>query len=130
MTLEEFTMFRDYIHEKSGIFFAENKVYLLKNRIQKRMAELDMRSVRDYFYHVKYDVSLREFNRLMELVTTNETSFFRNEPQLLSFSDEVASPHYRSKAERTGTQDDSHLVSRVFHGRRTVYAGDYPDGGT
>ncbi|MCP4683891.1 MAG: protein-glutamate O-methyltransferase CheR [bacterium] len=89
MSLEDFKAIRDFIHEKSGMFFAENKMYLVKNRLQRRMAELDMKTVRDYFYHVKYDVSLKEFNRLMVLITTNETSFFRNEPQLLSFSDEV-----------------------------------------
>ncbi len=89
MSLDEFKMIRDFIHEKSGIFFAENKMYLVKNRLQKRMAELDMKTVRDYFYHVKYDVSLKEFNRLMVLMTTNETSFFRNEPQLVCFADEV-----------------------------------------
>jgi chemotaxis protein methyltransferase CheR len=79
MTLEEFQMIRDFIHEKSGIFFAENKMYLVQNRLEKRMAELAMKSVRDYFYHVKYDVSQKEFNRLMVLMTTNETSFYRNE---------------------------------------------------
>lgn len=89
MTLDEFKMIRDFIHEKSGIFFAENKMYLVKNRLHKRMSELNMKTVRDYFYHVKYDVSMKEFNRLMVLMTTNETSFFRNEPQLLCFSDEV-----------------------------------------
>jgi chemotaxis protein methyltransferase CheR len=89
MTQEEFVMIRDFIHEKAGIFFAENKMYLVQNRLEKRMAELAMKSVRDYFYHVKYDVSQKEFNRLMVLMTTNETSFFRNEPQLLCFSDEV-----------------------------------------
>ncbi|RKX26623.1 MAG: protein-glutamate O-methyltransferase CheR [Candidatus Zixiibacteriota bacterium] len=89
MSVEDFTTFRDYVHEKSGIYFAENKMYLVKNRLQKRMAELDMKTVRDYFYHVKYDTSLKEFNHLMTLITTNETSFFRNEPQLKSFSDEV-----------------------------------------
>jgi len=89
MTQEEFVMIRDFIHEKAGIFFAENKMYLVQNRLEKRMDELDMKSVRDYFYHVKYDVSQKEFNRLMVLMTTNETSFFRNEPQLICFSDEV-----------------------------------------
>ncbi len=89
MTVEDFTMIRDYIHEKSGIFFAENKMYLVKNRLIKRMGELGIKSYRDYFYHVKYDTSLKEFNKLMSLVTTNETSFYRNEPQLKSFSDEV-----------------------------------------
>jgi len=86
---EEFLMIRDFIHEKSGMFFAENKMYLVKNRLQRRMGELNIKTVRDYFYHVKYDVSMKEFNCLMDLMTTNETSFFRNEPQLKCFSDEV-----------------------------------------
>ncbi|MFZ5981484.1 MAG: CheR family methyltransferase, partial [Candidatus Zixiibacteriota bacterium] len=99
MSQEEFIMIRDFIHEKSGIFFAENKMYLVKNRLHKRMSELGIKSIRDYFYHVKYDVSLKEFNELMNLVTTNETSFFRNEPQLLSFSDEVLPKIIRSKTD-------------------------------
>ncbi len=89
MALEEFVMIRDFIHERSGIFFAENKMYLVKNRLVKRMGQLGIKSYRDYFYHVKYDTSLREFHELMNLMTTNETSFYRNEPQLKSFSDEV-----------------------------------------
>ena len=89
MSSDEFIMIRDFILERSGIYFAENKMYLVKARLAKRMEELQIKTVRDYFYHVKYDLSMREFNRLMDLVTTNETSFFRNEPQLLAFSDEV-----------------------------------------
>ena len=89
MTKEEFLAMRDFIHERSGIFFAENKEYLLRNRLVKRMAELGVSTYKDYFYRVKYDASNKEFSELMNLVTTNETFFFRNEPQLLSFSDEV-----------------------------------------
>lgn len=89
MSQEEFVQIRDFIHERSGIFFAENKMYLVKNRLARRMAELQIKTVRDYFYRVKYDVSQREFKKLMDLVTTNETSFFRNEPQLRSFQEEV-----------------------------------------
>lgn len=102
MTAEEFGMIRDFIHEKSGIFFAENKMYLLKNRLIKRMGELEIKSYRDYFYHVKYDTSLTEFKELMNQVTTNETSFFRNEPQLLSFSEEVLPLLIRAKKEGGG----------------------------
>lgn len=104
MSLDEFKMIRDFILERSGIFFAENKMYLVKNRLGKRMAELQIKTVRDYFYHVKYDVSLREFNKLMDLVTTNETSFFRNEPQLLSFSDEVLPQMITEKLAERGTK--------------------------
>ncbi len=104
MTQEEFSMMRDFIHEKSGIFFAENRVYLLKNRLVKRMVELGIKTYRDYFYHVKYDTSLREFKELMVLITTNETSFFRNEPQLLSFSDEVLPLLVKEKMNDRGTK--------------------------
>ncbi len=89
MKSDEFLMFRDFIHEKSGIYFAENKAYLLKNRLARRMAQLGITGYRDYYYHVKYDASQREIAELMNLVTTTETSFFRNEPQLQAFSDEV-----------------------------------------
>ena len=104
MARDEFVMIRDFIHEKSGIFFAENKMYLLKNRLVKRMADLGIKSYRGYFYHVKYDTSLREFKELMNLITTNETSFFRNEPQLLSFSAEVLPLMIKEKSQGKGTK--------------------------
>ena len=102
MTSEEFAMIRDFIHEKSGIFFAENKMYLVENRLSRRMSELQITNVRDYFYHVKYDTSMKEFNTLMDLITTNETSFFRNEPQLLSFGSEVLPKLIQEKKESQG----------------------------
>ena len=69
LSLEDFVAFRDFIHEKCGIFFAENKKYLVENRLSKRMATLGLKSFRDYFYQVKYDTSQKEFNMLMNLVT-------------------------------------------------------------
>ncbi|TFH65602.1 MAG: protein-glutamate O-methyltransferase CheR [Candidatus Zixiibacteriota bacterium] len=89
LSREDFVAFRDFIHKKSGIFFAENKKYLVENRLSRRMATLGLKSFRDYFYQVKYDTSLKEFNMLMNLVTTNETSFYRNPPQLACFQQEV-----------------------------------------
>lgn len=101
LSLEDFTIIRDFIHEKCGIFFAENKKYLLENRLFKRMSTLGLKSFRDYFYQVKYDTSMKEFNMLMNLVTTNETSFYRNPPQLLCFQDEVL-PQILESKRRTG----------------------------
>jgi len=100
MSRTEFEVIRDFLHERCGIFFADNKMYLLKNRLARRMACLGIRSYRDYFYQVKYDSSLKEFNALLNLVTTNETSFFRNEPQLKTFSDEILPALMKDKRER------------------------------
>ncbi len=97
LSLDDFIVIRDFIHEKCGIFFAENKKYLLENRLIKRMSTLGLKSFRDYFYQVKYDTSLKEFNMLMNLVTTNETSFYRNPPQLQCFQEEVLPQILESK---------------------------------
>ena len=37
MPIEDFIAFRDFILEKSGIYFAENKMYLLTERLSRRM---------------------------------------------------------------------------------------------
>jgi chemotaxis protein methyltransferase CheR len=85
----DFRSIRDFIHDRSGIFYPESKKYILENRLSRRMAELGIKSYRDYLYLVKYDVSQKEFNHLMNLTTTNETSFFRNPPQLNAFAREI-----------------------------------------
>jgi chemotaxis protein methyltransferase CheR len=86
---DDFKTVREYIYEKSGIWFADNKKYLVESRLCKRMYELGIGNYKDYFYRVKYDASNKEFEALMNVVTTNETSFFRNPPQLKAFSEEV-----------------------------------------
>jgi len=87
MTKEEFITLRDFVYEKSGIFFAENKAYLLESRLTNRLAELGLGSFEDYYYSLKYgsDKTKNEIANLFDVVTTNETSFFRNPPQLDAF---------------------------------------------
>jgi chemotaxis protein methyltransferase CheR len=87
LTQQEFTLLKDFIYEKTGIYFAENKVYLLESRLQNRLNELSFSSFEEYYYHLKYGGSKteQEIIYLYDLVTTNETSFFRNPPQLDAF---------------------------------------------
>lgn len=87
MTKEEFFTLRDFVYEKTGIFFAENKAYLLESRLTNRLGELGLSSFEDYYYCLKYgsDKAKNEIANLFDVVTTNETSFFRNPPQLDAF---------------------------------------------
>lgn len=87
MTNQEFTLLRDFIYEKAGIYFAENKVYLLESRLAGRIEELGLSSYEEYHYYLKYggQKTSQELICLFDLVTTNETSFFRNPPQLDAF---------------------------------------------
>ena len=86
LTIDEFKKIRDFIYEKSGLFFADSKKYLVDDRINRRMKELELDKVEAYFHFIKHDVNKdTELTKLFDEVTTNETYFFRNVPQIDSY---------------------------------------------
>lgn len=87
---DEFIQLRDFIYQQFGIFIAENRKYLVENRLSGRLKELNLKSYSDYYHYLRFDPNCRaELTRLAEVVTTNETSFFRNPPQLQVFQEKV-----------------------------------------
>lgn len=79
----EFVELKDIIYNNSGILFAENKKYLLENRLSKRITELNFTSFQEYIYYLKYDVRKRmEMDTMINLVTINETYFLRERGQM------------------------------------------------
>ena len=87
---EEFAQLRDFIYAQSGIYIADNRKYLLENRLANRLKTLNLKDFGEYYYYMRFDAGRREeLNRLFEVVTTNETSFYRNPPQLKVFQEKV-----------------------------------------
>lgn len=84
LTEEEFRLFRNLIYDESGIYFKETKKDFLENRLARRMNETKTPSPYWYYKLVK-DRHNRELITLLGLLTVNETSFFRNKPQLELF---------------------------------------------
>lgn len=83
ITDEEFLLLRDFIYQQCGIFIAENRKYLVENRLSNRLKELNLKSYNEYYNFLRFDNNRKqELTKLFEVVTTNETSFFRNPPQL------------------------------------------------
>jgi chemotaxis protein methyltransferase CheR len=80
MTDDVFKQLRDFIYEQSGIFIPDNKKYFLENRLGRRVQEKNLKGYDEYLYILKYGNDKTEQVKLFELVTTNETFFFR-EPQ-------------------------------------------------
>jgi chemotaxis protein methyltransferase CheR len=77
MTSAEFSSLAALIHEKSGINLGALKMELLGARLGKRLRALKMASVRDYQRLLQEDASGLELERLVDVVTTNKTEFFR-----------------------------------------------------
>ena len=78
-----FENWRKYIYDLCGIYFQDNKKYLLESRLQKRIAFLGLDSFDAYLDYVRFHPSRAGEQRyLFEAITINETFFFRNQPQL------------------------------------------------
>ena len=74
---------RDLIYRISGIYYSEEKHYLLKSRCERRMAALRVTSAPEYFEHLTIrgnrDAELR---LLLNEITIGETYMFRHPAQL------------------------------------------------
>lgn len=79
-----FRAFRDLIYEESGINIGEKKEALILNRVGKRMRALEIADFREYYEFVKVDETGTELINLLDAVSTNVTSFYR-EPQHFAF---------------------------------------------
>lgn len=72
-----FDRFRAIVYEKSGISLNDGKEALVSARVAKRMRALGYTDHRKYLEHVSNDVSGAEVVHLIDAISTNVTSFFR-----------------------------------------------------
>jgi len=85
-----FRLLREQIYKRSGIWFNDSSKYLLQKRLSPRARELNFDSFQKYFYFLQYDPRAdAEFDQIFDLVTTNETYFFREPAQLQAFIEEI-----------------------------------------
>lgn len=98
LPLEYFIKLRNLIYERTGISYEENKIYYIKKRLQQRMDAGGFERVEDYIRHLKiFDPKGREFQELMNLLTVNETYFFREFSQLQVFAESCLEEITREK---------------------------------
>lgn len=96
-----FRQLRDEIYRRTGMFFADTSKYLLQKRLSPRARELNFDSFQKYFYFLQYDPRAEaEFDQIYDLVTTNETYFFREPAQLQAFTEEIVPDILLRKAVR------------------------------
>ncbi len=82
LTEDEFAKFSKLIHDESGIYMKDSKITLLSNRLRKRLNALSFTEFNDYYLYLENltgDARKKEYEELLDVVSTNETYFFRNE---------------------------------------------------
>ena len=77
-----FQLLREFIYQKTGIYFQDNKKYLLEGRLGKRLQVLGISDFGKYFDFLRFNTGRNEEMRYFyDAVTINETFFFRNDAQ-------------------------------------------------
>ncbi|HOL65417.1 MAG TPA: CheR family methyltransferase [Accumulibacter sp.] len=97
ITDQEFTLFQRLIYKIAGIDLADSKKVLLVGRLQRRLREHQLTSFSEYYRLVTSGKHPQELQTMVDLLTTNETYFFR-EPRHFDFlRDEILPRRPRSE---------------------------------
>lgn len=80
LSTREFKLFQSYIYENIGISLSPQKVSLVETRLSKRLKILNINSFKDYYQYLQEN-SDSELLFLIDAISTNVTSFFREPPQ-------------------------------------------------
>ena len=97
---DDFEKFREFFYRKTGIHFEHSKRYFVDKRLIERIETTGYTAFRDYFSFVRFQASGEELQVLTNLMTVNETYFFREDYQfhclVRSILPEIL-PHHRQR---------------------------------
>lgn len=92
---KEFRQFQSMIYQAAGINLSETKKSLVSGRLAKRIRQQSLKSYGEYFQLLMRE--REEFQVAIDLLTTNETYFFREQKHFDFLRDSVL-PQIRSQA--------------------------------
>ena len=77
LTERDFRKISKLVYEHCGVNLRDDKKELVRARLAKRLRKGNFKSFSDYMKHVLADKTGREFSILIDSLSTNVTSFFR-----------------------------------------------------
>jgi chemotaxis protein methyltransferase CheR len=78
ITPEETKILSKYVYDISGVTIDQSKAYLFETRLARLMEEHHCSSYLELYHKTKNDLSRTLEQRIVDEITTNETSFFRD----------------------------------------------------
>jgi len=86
----DFKKFTGLIYNYAGIHMNASKKALVEGRLRKRLVALGLLHYADYYKIIKNDSQPNERQRFIDLLTTNETWFFREEKHFSFLNEKLA----------------------------------------
>jgi len=77
----EFAALSELVYKEVGIHLAEHKIMLVRSRLSKRLRDLKLNSFQAYYEYLRADDTGEEIIMLINQISTNVTSFFREQSQ-------------------------------------------------
>lgn len=97
LRVREFDLLRAFIRAESGIELSSKKRALVESRLKRRLRLLGLHSFHEYYCRLLDDDG-SERQRMLDCITTNETSFFREEAHF-KFLERSLVPNWKREAE-------------------------------
>lgn len=131
---QEFQQFQRLFYSQTGIFLSPAKKPLLTGRLNQRLRQLGLQSYGEYYRAIVQQDLPNELQVVIDCLTTNETSFFR-EPKHFDFLRELCkTPAFRERNVRvwcaaSSSGEEPYTIAMVLadalpHERWEVFASD------
>ena len=78
LSKEAFQRWQNFISERTGVFICEGKAYLFENRLLPLLQDFGCRDLDHLYQKALADKSTALVSSIIEVMTTHETSFFRD----------------------------------------------------
>lgn len=104
LSTEEFNLIRQLVYDRFGIHLNEQKKSLVVERLQKTLRVGGFESFRAYYEHVVKDRSGQAVLELIDRISTNHTSFFREKDHFV-FMQTTWLPAVKKRAQQSGAKN-------------------------
>src|SRR6184192_4325401 len=98
----EMRLLQALIYQECGMYLDARRTHFLQDRLQRRLRQSRMDFFYSYYRLLISEQGKQELSQLLENLTVNETSFFRNKAQLELFHKHILDELIRKKQ---GTRD-------------------------
>lgn len=93
---EDWAELRDFVHERTGVYYTDANLGLLVSRLESRLKSPDTRGAQDLLLRMRYDTAGAEMEALFDLAAPHESSFLREPETLLALASEIL-PAFRER---------------------------------
>ena len=119
---QEFQLFQRFVYDTAGIHLNASKKALVSGRLLKRVKHHHLTSFGDYFKLLQNHDAAQERQTAMDLLTTNETYFFRESKHFDFLSNTVLAAHPKGRLFRVwsaacSSGEEPYTLAMVLHDR-------------